>query len=182
MTGPSHLALGISSVWLMRVFPGVVGSLSAVDGSNPGLILGAAALGALLPDLDATRSTIKYLRVGARFQPFSLPARVLSHHFSHRGPLHSLAGLGLLWIWLGLPTMLWLGWQPSLALALGMLSHLVGDASTKSGVPLLYPKPGRWHLLPQPFRLTTGSAAEDAVFAALMVPLLLLVIGLLGRQ
>ena len=180
MTGPSHIALGVSSVWLLRLVPGVVGPLTAVDGSSPGLLVGAAAFGALLPDLDAAHSTVKYLRLGRKFQPFRVPARILSIRFTHRGPLHSLAGLGLLWVWVGLPTLLWIGWQPSLALALGMLSHLVGDASTKSGVPLLYPRSGRWHLLPAGWRLTTGSDAEQAVFAFLLAPVLLLLFGLLA--
>lgn len=179
MTGPTHIALGVSSVWLMRVIPGAVGPLSVQDGSSPGLIVGFAALGALLPDLDATRSTVKYLRLGRCFQPFLLPARVLSRELGHRGPLHSLAGITLLWVWLGLPTLLWLGWRPALALALGMLSHLLGDASTRSGVPLLYPKKGRWHLLPPDHRLVTGSAEEEIVFGVLLFPLLLLLFSLI---
>jgi len=182
MTGPTHIALGVSTVWLMRVIPGAVGPLSVQDGSSPGLLVGCAALGALLPDLDATRSTIKYLRLGRRFQPFLWPARVLSRELGHRGPLHSLAGITLLWVWLGLPTMLWLGWRPALALALGMLSHLLGDASTRSGIPFLYPKQGRWHLLPPARRLVTGSAAEEIVFGALLLPLLLLLFSLLLPQ
>jgi len=179
MTGPTHIALGVSTVWLLQAVPGIVGPLSAVDGSSPGLLVGAAALGALLPDLDAKRSTVKYLRLGRRFQPFLWPARVLSRELGHRGPLHSLTGIALLWLWLGLPLLLWLGWRPSVALALGMLSHLLGDASTRSGVPLLYPRPGRWHLLPPRLRLTTGSPQEEAVFAALLIPLLLLLFSLL---
>jgi len=126
MTGPTHIALGVSTVWLMCAIPGAVGPLSVQDGSSPGLLVGCAALGALLPDLDATRSTVKYLRLGRRFQQFLWPARVLSRELGHRGPLHSLAGITLLWVWLGLPAMLWLGWRPALALALGMLSHLLG--------------------------------------------------------
>lgn len=76
MTGPTHLALGVSTVWLLRVIPGAVGPLSVQDGSSPGLLVGCAALGVLLPDLDATRSTVKYLRLGRRFQPFLWPARI----------------------------------------------------------------------------------------------------------
>ena len=182
MTGPSHILLGVSSVWLIRAIPGAVGTLTAVQGSSPGLIVGAAVLGALLPDLDAAHSTIKYLRVGVRFQPFLLPAHVLSRELGHRGLLHSLAGLVLLWIWLGFPLLLWLGWQPSLALALGIGSHLLGDASTKSGIPLLYPQPGRWHLLPKGLRLTTGSLAEEAVFGVFILPVLLLLFGLLVQN
>lgn len=181
MTGPSHIALGVSSLWLMQAVPGAVGTLSSTDGTSPGLLVGAAALGALLPDLDATHSTIKYLRLGGHFQPFRLPAHVLSHQLGHRGPLHSLVGIAMLWLWLGLPTLLWLGWQPALALALGMLSHLLGDASTKIGVPMLYPKPGRWHLLPKDLRLTTGSPEEDVVFGVMLLPLLLLLFDFLRQ-
>lgn len=181
MTGPTHIALGVSSLWLMQPLPTAVGTLASTDSSSPGLLIAAAALGALLPDLDAAHSTVKYLRLGKRFQPFLLPARVLSRQFGHRGPLHSLAGVTFLWLCFGLPLLLWLGWQPALALALGMLSHLLGDASTQSGVPLLYPRRGRWHLLPKGFRLTTGSPEEETVFAALLLPLLLLLFDVLGR-
>jgi hypothetical protein len=32
------------------------------------------------------------------------------------------------------------------------------------GVPLLYPKPTKWHLLPGCLRIVTGSAGEEVVF------------------
>ncbi len=61
-----------------------IGTLSAV-----------AALGALLPDLDAPESKIKHLKLlGTDFKPFLLPAQVVSRSSQHRGLLHSLAGCG----------------------------------------------------------------------------------------
>ena len=51
-----------------------------------------AALGSLLPDLDASESKIKYLSFGT-FKPFSLPAHIAYRTAGHRGVLHSLIGL-----------------------------------------------------------------------------------------
>ena len=179
------MALGVSAVWLLAPIPGAIGHGQASGAANPALLALAAALGALLPDLDAQRSTIRYLRVdmgrGKRLRPFEPLAALVSRTLGHRGPLHSLLGIGAVWLLLGLPILLWIGWQPSAAFALGMLSHLLGDGCTKlgdgctkSGVPLLFPRAGRRHLLPPSLRLTTGSLAERRLLALLAVPALLM--------
>lgn len=146
MTGPTHLALGVSAVWLIAPIPGALGHGQAGGPANPALLTLAAALGALLPDLDTQRSTIRYLRVdlGRRIslRPFGAVASLVSRTVGHRGPLHSLLGALILWLPLGLPALLWAGWQPSAALAVGLLSHLAGDGCTRSGVPLLFPGKG----------------------------------------
>ena len=67
---------------------------------------------------------------------------------------------------------------------LGYGSHLMLDAMTRHGVPLLPArgKDGRWglrhrsHLLPPRLRFVTGSAAEDVLQALLLGLSLLLVI------
>lgn len=180
MMGRTHLLLGVNSMWLMTLVPGAVGTIAS-DMANPGLLAGLAALGALLPDLDAAQSTIKFLRVGNGFQPFLLPAELLHRAFGHRGLLHSLLGLAVFSLLMALPLAFWLGWPAALALILGYASHLMGDGCTKSGIPLWFPGTARWHLLPPPLRLTTGSQAEDVVFAllaggalALLLPRLLI--------
>lgn len=173
--GRTHLLLGVNSVWLLALVPGAVG-IAGPDGHNPGLLAGVAALGALLPDLDAPQSTVKSLRLGKYFQPFWLPATLLHRAFGHRGLLHSLLGLGGTGLLLALPLGLWLGTPSALALLLGYASHLAGDACTKSGIPLRFPNPVRWHLLPPPWRLTTGSQAEEVVFALLAGTALLLLL------
>ena len=61
------------------------------------------------------------------------------------------------------PLMFWIGWAPIMALLLGYLSHLLGDAATKSGIRLLYPSKKRFYLLPQGWRVTTGSTIEEAL-------------------
>jgi len=178
VTGPTHLALGVSAIWLLAPIPGALGHGPVAGAANPALLTLAAALGALLPDLDAQRSTIRYLHLdvgsGRRLRPFEPFAAFVSRTLGHRGPLHSLLGILPVWLLLGLPILLWIGWQPSAALGLGLLSHLLGDSCTKSGVPLLFPRPGRQHLLPPGLRLTTGSEAERRLLLLLAVPALLL--------
>jgi inner membrane protein len=167
--GRTHALLGVCSLWLLQPLPGALTS----DTLAPLALL--AAFGALLPDLDARGSTLKYWRIGG-VTPFVPLSELLHKSFGHRGLLHSLRGLGAASL-LALP-LLWLGWLPFLALALGYASHLAGDASTKSGIPLLYPRTRRFHLLPRPWRLTTGSQAEDALLPVLGAAVLALLLHL----
>ena len=64
MTWSTHLMAGLSTLWLMEVLP-----VSQTE--NMALLAGAAALGSLLPDLDAAESKIKHLTVGG-VKPFLL--------------------------------------------------------------------------------------------------------------
>lgn len=176
MTWPTHTLLGMSTLWLLVPLP------PDLLGCNMGTLATFAALGALLPDLDATESKIKHLKLpGTKFKPFLLPAHIVNRTEVHRGLLHSLAGLGIAALMVA-PFAFWVGWAPVTALLLGYASHLLGDAATKNGVRLLYPKPARFHLLPQGGRLTTGSLAEDLLTGALLVLVLpLLLFGLFSR-
>lgn len=167
MMGRTHMLLGLSSLWLLYPLPGAL----TLDTIAP-LAIGAA-FGALLPDLDAQGSTLKYLQVGG-LTPFVPLADLLHRALGHRGLLHSLWGLGAVCL-LALP-LLWLAWPPFVGLVLGYASHLAGDAATKSGIPLLYPSPRRVHLLPKPWRLSTGSQAEDALLPLLGVAVLALLL------
>ena len=168
MMGRTHMLLGLSSLWLLSPLPGVL-----TPNTLPPLAA-AAAFGALLPDLDAQGSTLKYLKVGG-LTPFVPLTDLLHRALGHRGLLHSLWGLSAACV-LALP-LLWLGWPLFVGLLLGYMSHLAGDAATKSGIPLLYPKSRRLHLLPPPWRLTTGSQAEDALLPLLGVAVLALLLG-----
>ena len=168
--GRTHALAGVASLWCLQLFPAVV---------QPELLAPLsllAALGALLPDLDASQSQIKHLSIAgvAPFAPLSL---LLNRTLGHRGLLHSALGWGIATLLL-IPLTWFGGVAVPLALSLGYASHLATDACTKSGIPFLYPKRKRYHLLPRPLRLTTGSMAEDAVFALSAV----LVAGLMLRQ
>ena len=146
MTWRTHALAGAGSVWLMAVLPG--GIAFSADVSNPGLLAAVAALGALLPDLDAAESKIKHLSPGWGITPFSLPSLILHRAFGHRGLLHSAAGLALFTFLFALPLGCRWGWQLSLALTLGYASHLAADACTRTGIPFLYPNRHRYFLPP----------------------------------
>ncbi len=171
MTWPTHTLFGISTLWVLAPLP------PEVLNANVGVLAAAAALGALLPDLDASESKIKHLKIpNTQIKPFMLPALVVSRSDQHRGLLHSFAGLGMMALFF-VPAVFSIGWAPVAALLLGYFSHLIADAATKSGVRLLYPSPRRFHLLPPSLRFTTGSMAEDA----LLLPLAICAAGILLR-
>ncbi len=174
MTWRTHVLAGVGNLWLLEALPG--GLTAGVGPGNAGLLAAVAALGALLPDLDAADSKARHLRVGG-VAPLLLPSLVLHRAFGHRGLLHSALGLVLFGLLACLPLALWFGWQPPLALWLGYASHLAADACTRTGVPLLYPDRTRRFLLPPRLRLVTGSPAEEALLPLLalaVLPVLLL--------
>ena len=167
--GRTHALAGVASLWVLQ-------SASSLTPDTLAPMTIFVALGALLPDLDASQSQIKYLSLGG-VTPFAPLSVLLNRTLGHRGVLHSLVGWGAATL-LVLPLSLFAPLYVPLTLSLGYASHLATDACTKSGIPLLFPNRKRYHLLPRPLRLTTGSAAEEAVFALLAV----LVAGLLLRQ
>lgn len=133
MTWPTHALLGIDALWLLAPLP------PEVLGDDFGSLAACAVLGALLPDLDASESKIKHLKLpGTEFKPFLVPAQIVPRSDQHRGLLHSLWGLGMMGA-CTLPPAFWIGWAPVAALLLGHASHLVGDSATKSGLRLRCP-------------------------------------------
>ena len=165
MTWGTHALFGISSLWLLTLAP-------MSDPVNLGVLSATAAFGALLPDLDAAESKIKHVRAFG-IKPLLLPAVALHRELGHRGMLHSLAGLAV-FSEVVLPLALWLGWSAWTAIVLGYASHLAADACTRHGIPLLYPRPKFYHLLPHSWRFVTGSEAEEVLFALAAVSTLLL--------
>jgi membrane-bound metal-dependent hydrolase YbcI (DUF457 family) len=70
MTWPTHALFGISTLWLLAPLP------PEIVGYDMGTLAAGAALGALLPDLDASESKIKHLKVlGTNFKPFLILLR-----------------------------------------------------------------------------------------------------------
>ena len=169
MTWPTHAAGGVAALWLLAPVPG------ALTGADAGLLAACAALGALLPDLDARDSKARRLALGG-VRPLEPLGQLLHGLLGHRGLLHSLPG----WLGFGLGCLalgLWTPWEVPAGLFAGYGSHLALDACTVRGVPLLPARrgdgrrgTGRWgfgrsyHLPPRRLRVATGSPAEDAVF------------------
>jgi len=164
----THALFAVSSLWLLAAVP------HGLTSQNVGILSVAAVVGAMLPDLDASASTIRSLSVGG-VQPFVPLSSIVHRAWGHRGPLHSLAvlaGIGVLLLFL-VP---WWGWPISAALFLGYASHLAADACTRSGTPLWPGSPRRVYLLPRRLRFVTGSAAEDGLFPVLVAAVFLLLL------
>ena len=82
MTWSTHALIGVNSLWLLTFVPPELISYDF------GTLAACAALGALMPDLDASQSKIKHLKVpGTNFKPFLLPAQ-----FVHRTDQLTLRG------------------------------------------------------------------------------------------
>jgi len=186
LTWPTHAAGGIASLWLLALIPGAVTG-QIVTGQTVGPLAVIAAGAALLPDLDAQHSKIRSLRIGP-VRPLDPLGALVYGAWGHRGPLHSLPGLAAFGLICALPlALLWGGGYGAAAL-LGYGSHLLLDAMTRHGVPLLpaRDRAGRWglrqrrHLLPRAFRFVTGSAAEDVLQAFLFGAVLLLLLARLN--
>ena len=145
MMAGSHVVMG-AALWV---------AVAKLGGGNPAdpQALAAAALGALLPDIDHPQSW-----AGRKMRAISVP---LSLVVGHRGVTHSAiavaAGLALL-------LLLGTGWMAA-PVVVGYLSHLLADALTPSGVPLLWPSRRRFTLN----LCRTGSAVEIALVAAVGV-------------
>lgn len=119
MTWTTHTLFGISALWLLAPLP------PQALGYDLGTLAACAALGALLPDLDASESKIKHFKLpGTQFKPFLLPAQVIHRSDQHRGLLHSLWGLSMAGACV-LPLAFCIGWAPVTALLLGYASHLI---------------------------------------------------------
>ncbi|MBI2548380.1 metal-dependent hydrolase [Candidatus Woesearchaeota archaeon] len=154
MRGYTHLVFGIVVALLFLVFvPSAYVDRYGDSNENVSafLFLFLVALGALLPDIDHPGSLL-----GKR-------VKLVGWLFSHRGIWHSLllpaAILGLGWFFF--PWFLY----PSMALSLGIVSHLLLDGLTPRGVRLFYPF--------SDFQLRgflkTGGALETVLFIGILI-------------
>ncbi|MCW3053460.1 MAG: hypothetical protein JWN14_2630 [Chthonomonadales bacterium] len=163
----THAFFGVASLWVLTPVPGLLTSTTL------GPMALFAAFGALLPDLDASESKIRFLGMGS-VQPF-VPLSTLMHQaWGHRGLLH--APLGLLFAASGAGIVALCGYGlPALALFIGYASHLVADACTRRGIPG-WPNRAdrRIYLLPYDLRFVTGSRAEEALVPLLALAVLML--------
>jgi inner membrane protein len=126
MMAHSHVVFGVA-IW--------TASTAIMGGHASGPIdLGLVAIGSLLPDIDHPSSWF-----GRRLPFISWPLAAL---VGHRGVTHSaLAFAGWVAAIWACGSTLWLG-----PLAIGYLSHLLGDCLTPSGIPLLWPSRRRFRV------------------------------------
>lgn len=135
-------------------------------------LVGLSLFAGLVPDLDAPDATLKHWTInlgdrkkGTRLKPFAAISSLMTLIFPHRGFVHSLyAALTFSFVGtvIALLLQLTVWWPITLALLAGYGSHLLLDALTPSGIPLLMK--GDWHLFPK-LRIPTGSYLEHLMVA-----------------
>jgi inner membrane protein len=168
MVGKTHVVFGLATVAAVNAATGLVQPhpLKGIP-VGPVLCLSAAVLGALLPDLDAEEGSMLQVELG---EAGLMVAGWLQSFTAHRGLTHY--GLTALLMTL-IPTALtgWFGYgDVGLAFGLGYVSHILADAMTLAGVPLLGPwKSDKLHLLPRALRLRSGGPVEPLVFVVATV-------------
>jgi inner membrane protein len=145
LTGKTHITGGVAAG----------AALSAWTHYDPTLMAVAGAVGGLLPDICHSGS-----KVGSRLP---LLSKAISAVFGHRTFTHSLLFLliaaGLLSYYVSSDPI-------RLGILAGMVSHLLLDAATRSGIKFLYPFKLTFRF---PFTTKTGGKGEHAVLAVLKI-------------
>ena len=180
MLGKSHLLVGLTAGVVFDSFTHVSGQplTGAASVTVPLLVSKAVyyfsvGFGALLPDIDNARSTM-----GHRFGKVS---QAIQRIAGHRTIFHSLLGLiigSLLAIGLEqlvsfllalrgftLPSSIVSGSHlVFIGILFGSIMHIVADALTVGGVPLLWPNPKRFGFPPNShWRFRTGTWPETVI-------------------
>ena len=153
-----HAAIGASATWLLVPF------VPTNDSAIIAVLMAFCVVGTLVTDLDAVEYKIKHVKFFG-IKPMVPILRAINREFGHRVLLHSRRGW-MLWTVLIMLLGVEIGWLPVVALSLGYASHLAGDACTRTGIPLLYPKRDHFYLFSQRLRVITGSEYEELFFAA----------------
>ena len=142
MMGSSHAVLGIAL------------TAGALQTLNP-VLLGIAAAGSLLPDIDSSQSI-----AGRIFSPIS--SELQRRGVVHRTITHSWVAILIVCV---LATPIWWLWsQAAYALVLGFCAGILGDMLTSNGVEFFWPSTARDVLIDHPrLRFATGSLNEFLV-------------------
>jgi len=148
MRGHTHLLAGVALALATSKYTHIE--------ANTLWFTAAAAFGALLPDIDHPQSTL-----GRMIKPISW---VLHSIFGHRTVTHSLLFLVIItsFLWTAFPDHLFI----AIGICIGVISHLILDALTASGIPLLYPLKTKIRFL---FYTRTGSFTELVFFVLLVI-------------
>jgi membrane-bound metal-dependent hydrolase YbcI (DUF457 family) len=140
--------------------------------------VGASLLGSRLPDADRrgtrihrrTRLERRRLAAGLAGRLLRLPMTIFAALATHRGATHWLLTGAALTVALALAARaLWPPLAPPVAIGVGCgyWAHLLADACTPHGAPLLGPlSTRRVHLLPPRQRVATGGIGDTLVLIA----------------
>jgi len=148
MTGITHIALGLTTLYALRIAPT----------AQENIIVGAVCvLGSLAPDLDHPNALLTR-KLGCVGALLSWCLRIISRH---RGVTHS--------VWFAVAVSL-AAWQMQSmvmwSFAIGYVVHIIGDMFTRDGVMFLPPTD---IIVRSPINILTGSIAEKLLLAALVL-------------
>lgn len=175
MTGPTHLVFGLSL--------GIaVSRAGLVPLTAPFLLL--LCIGALAPDLDGDGTLSRPGTILGRFLPKGLRTMLDGIGQTLSGLANMLTGHRGFFHWLIVPLAMLYGawiWKSSgfFWFSFGYLTHVMADACTKGGVPLLAPI-NRNNLSLMPIK--TGSRTEACIFVGLIVVVVISGVGLLPEE
>lgn len=133
---------------------GTIALTQATDLTLTPILIAGVIVGSILPDIDEPNSKFGRMTPGV--------SHGIKLVFKHRGITHTL-GASLLvatllvYFWTQIPIGLAIG------ISLGYLFHVLGDALSVSGVPLLYPFTEKRFKIPL---YTTGGWREKIIFVA----------------
>lgn len=147
MTYKTHIAGGVLLTLSLSSFlyPSSLGEVA--------LLYGCAVVGSLLPDIDHPNSKIN------KYNPF---ASIMVRLIKHRTLTHSLLWIAIVSL---IGVMLKFNTWAILGLNIGILSHLILDMMTVSGVPLLYPCRKNFRIM----KLKTNTEHEFVVMSLLIL-------------
>lgn len=147
MTYKTHIAGGVLLTLSLSSF------LSPSSLGEVALLYGCTVVGSLLPDIDHPNSKIN------KYNPF---ASLIGRFIKHRTLTHSL-------LWIVIVSLVGLALKFNtwaiLGLNIGILSHLILDMMTISGVPLLYPYRKNFRIM----KLKTNTEHEFVVMSLLIL-------------
>lgn len=165
MTDKTHQLIGFSAATatIMLQQPSLPITWSIV-----GTVIIGSFIGSIAPDIDQPTSNFwDSVPLGGTFS--KIVPRALG---GHRNISHSLLGIGLFY----LVTQVMVSWLPSdrwldldlfqLSAMIGFVAHLLGDAITVQGIPLLWPFGRNVGIPPEPLegiRIVTGKWFENFV-------------------
>jgi inner membrane protein len=173
MVGKTHVVFGLTNLAVADIATRLI-QPHLVQGipAGPLLCICAAIAGSLAPDLDSQEGSQFQYELGETGQAISKLFRLLG--VKHRGLTHY--GITTLIVMVVSALLAW--WagylDVGLAFGLGYLSHVFADSMTVAGTPLLWPKKGRFHILPRALRFRTGGAVETLIFTVITMALVFL--------
>lgn len=141
MMGRTHVIIGVS--YGVNLIPAV--TRNDLTPAQLGFVMCGLVIGSLLPDIDHPHSLIS--------QQIPLVGGIISRLTSHRGLFHSILGVAILIVGLGMLSALIAGGLSSIGIQgasdataqistgtlIGYILHIIADMITVNGVKLFYP-------------------------------------------